>query len=67
MFGFGEAHVVSVVGMWESRRLFEIPKGRWEEREKLGLLFRAFHRPGISITLAYLFVACRFSAVRLKR
>jgi hypothetical protein len=37
VFGFGETHVVSVVG------------------------------PGISTTLAYFLVACRFSAVRLKR
>ena len=41
---FGEMGiVVSVVGMWESRRLCEIPKGPVERAGKLGLLFRAFH------------------------
>jgi len=66
---FGEMGIiVSVVGMWESRRLCEIPKGaRWKERESWVCFSALSMGPGISTTLAYLVVACRFSAVRLKR
>jgi hypothetical protein len=43
---FGEREsFVSVVGMWESRRFCEVPKGPVERAGKLGLLFRAFHGP----------------------
>jgi hypothetical protein len=40
-------------------------QGAVERAGKLGLLFRTFHCSGFFTALAYLVVACRFSAARL--
>jgi len=40
--------VVAAVGMWESRAVCEIPKGRWKEWETRVVVFHSFHGPGIS-------------------
>src|SRR5580658_4358391 len=55
-FGFPLFHPAhaGAVGMWESRGVGEISKGRWEVWETGFWVSHTFHRPGISTALVWL-------------